>query len=57
LRDIKLLEPPLARVDFYLYMHKKHAPIIPEIAGAIREMKRDGTKQRIYESVRRKLGF
>lgn len=57
LRDVKLLEPPLARVDFYLYMHKKHAPMIPQIAGAIREMKRDGTQQRIYESARRKLGF
>ena len=57
LRDVKLLEPPLARVDFYLYMHKKHALMIPEIAAAIKEMKRDGSQQRIYESVRRKLGF
>ncbi len=57
LKSIKLLEPPLARLNFYLYMHKKHATMIPDIARAIREMKGDGTQQRIYESVRLKLGL
>ncbi|RJR29793.1 MAG: hypothetical protein C4576_34655 [Desulfobacteraceae bacterium] len=57
LQEIRLLEPPLARVSFYLYMHKKHAPTIPEISEAIMQMKKDGTHQQIYEAARRKLGF
>jgi polar amino acid transport system substrate-binding protein len=45
--EIKVLEPPLARRDFYLYLHKKHEPLVGRIADAVKTMKRDGTYERL----------
>ncbi len=47
LHGISHLEPPLASRNMYLYMHKKHANLIHAIAGALREMKEDGTYKQI----------
>lgn len=46
--NIKLLQPPLARPAFYVYLHKKHKKIVPQLAAAIKSMKTDGTLQSLY---------
>jgi polar amino acid transport system substrate-binding protein len=48
LHDVAMLEPPLATQEFFLYLHNKHEDIAPRIARAIKEMKNDGTRERIY---------
>ncbi|MFH1135467.1 MAG: transporter substrate-binding domain-containing protein [Pseudomonadota bacterium] len=45
--DIRSLEPPLASRDMYLYLHKKHEGLAGAAAGALKEMKADGSYDRI----------
>ncbi len=49
--NVALLEPPLARPQFYVYLHKKHKKIVPKLAEAIRQMKTDGTLQTLYNQL------
>ncbi len=49
LRQIRLNEPPLAVREMFIYLHKKHRALVPRLAEALREMKRDGSYQAIYE--------
>ncbi len=49
--DIVLLDPPLARPEFYVYLHKKHKSIVPELAEAIKTMKTDGTLQALFDEL------
>lgn len=51
LQDIAHLEPPLASLEMYLYVHRKHEAILPAIAGSLRTMKADGTYDRIVSEV------
>lgn len=44
------LTPALKDVDLYLYLHKKHRALVPEIAAAIRSMKTDGSYNAILAS-------
>jgi polar amino acid transport system substrate-binding protein len=48
---IKLLQPPLAQVDMYMYLNKRHKDLVSMLARAIRDMKQDGTYQKIYDNV------
>lgn len=45
--SIKAIEPPIVTNDLFLYVHKKHAGLIPEIVKTLRSMKQDGTYQNI----------
>jgi polar amino acid transport system substrate-binding protein len=47
LQGVVALSPTLKDVDMYLYLHRKHAALVPKIASALREMKADGSHQRI----------
>lgn len=46
---VKAVRPALARRDMFLYLNRRHAGIVPALASAIREMKRDGTFRRMTE--------
>lgn len=46
--DVRVLDPPLAEEDFYIYLHKKHEPLITALSEAIDKMHQDGTYARIY---------
>lgn len=46
--DIDYLRPPIASFQLYLYMHKKHKHLIPNLTKALQTMKKDGTYQQIY---------
>ncbi|SOB59033.1 conserved exported protein of unknown function [Pseudodesulfovibrio profundus] len=41
---------PLADRPMYLYMHNKHADIVPVVASHLRAMKEDGTYSKIFTS-------
>jgi polar amino acid transport system substrate-binding protein len=45
--EIRVMEPPLARLDFYLYLHTKHEPLVLRVSEALKAMKRDGSYERL----------
>jgi polar amino acid transport system substrate-binding protein len=47
LQSVRVLQPPLATREMFLYLNKKHLPLIPAIAKQLRRMKHDGTYDRI----------
>lgn len=47
LEGIHEIKPSLTIEPIYIYLHKKHRALIPQVAQAIKEMKQDGTYQRI----------
>jgi polar amino acid transport system substrate-binding protein len=47
--SVKVLEPPLASVDMYMFIHKDYAELAPKLADALRSMKADGTYQLIFD--------
>ncbi|MBA5688007.1 substrate-binding periplasmic protein [Rugamonas apoptosis] len=49
LQGVKVLEPAYVEGDWFLYLNKKHAALVPRLAEQIRLMKRDGSYQRIFE--------
>ncbi len=51
--DVVILEPPLAVREMYLYLNKKHEPLVKPLAQALREMKADGTYTQIKDRVLR----
>jgi len=44
------LEPPLAKTDMFIYLHKKHADLVPKISQALVKLKKNGTYQRIFDA-------
>lgn len=49
--DIQSIDPPLSVRDMYLYVHKKHRDLVPEITAALREIKADGTYQALFDQI------
>jgi polar amino acid transport system substrate-binding protein len=47
LTGIHSLKPPLTRQDMYVYLNRRHADLVPKLAAALRDMKRDGTTERL----------
>jgi len=45
-----LQEPPLARVEIFMYLNKKHAALVPRLAQALQDMKADGSYKKIYDA-------
>lgn len=46
---VQVMEPPLVRTNMYIYLHRKHAALVPRLAEALVKMKRDGSYQRIFD--------
>jgi len=51
LSTIAPLTPSLKDVDMYLYLNKRHEALVPRIAQSLRDMKADGTYNRIMFSL------
>jgi len=49
LKGIRVLEPPLATREMFLYINKKNFQLVPMIAEQLRRMKHDGTYDRILK--------
>jgi polar amino acid transport system substrate-binding protein len=48
--QVQVLEPPLVRTPMYLYLHKKHAELVPRVAQVLKQMKSDGRYARIHDA-------
>jgi len=46
---VEVLEPPLVRTKMYMYLHKKHAALVPKVAAALLKLKQNGSYQRIAD--------
>lgn len=46
----RALEPPLAKSDMFIYLHKKHEALVPRVAQALIRLKANGTYQRIFDA-------
>ncbi|MDM8539758.1 transporter substrate-binding domain-containing protein [Desulfococcaceae bacterium HSG9] len=42
LKNIRILEPPLIKIDLYHYLHKKHQHIAEPVTNILRKMEREG---------------
>lgn len=51
LRQIRLLQPPFIKGEWYLYLNRMHKSLVPVISAELKAMKRDGTHRRIFDSV------
>ncbi len=51
LTSIAPLAPALRDVDLFLYLHERHRSLVPHLAQALRDMKSDGTYQRIVAAI------
>jgi polar amino acid transport system substrate-binding protein len=51
LKEIQPLAPPLATTELFVYLHKKHADLVPKIAEALQVIKADGTYQKLIDQV------
>lgn len=49
--SIAPVAPALKDVDMYLYLNRKHAALVPRLAQVLKEMKADGTYNRIVSSI------
>lgn len=47
--EIQALEPPIVVSSLFLYIHKKHAKLIPEIVKTLKGMKEDGTYKNVLD--------
>jgi len=63
--SIKVLEPPLMRLELFHYVHEKNAWLVPKMAELLSRMKQDGTldelireaEQKVIEDVPVEAGF
>lgn len=47
--EARLLEPPLASQEMFIYLHRKHEPLAGKVAAALAAMKKDGSYRRIFD--------
>jgi polar amino acid transport system substrate-binding protein len=48
IKNVRLLSPPLARREMFVYLNRSHAALAPQLAQALRELKRAGYYDRVY---------
>lgn len=48
--EAKLLEPPLASQEMFIYLNRKHAALVEPVAAALAAMKKDGSYKRIVDA-------
>jgi polar amino acid transport system substrate-binding protein len=48
--QVQVMEPPLARAPMYMYLHKKHAELVPRVAQALGRLKNNGSYARIHDA-------
>lgn len=49
LKGIRIVEPPLAKKEMYLFLHKRHEDIVPNLSNILKAMKEDGSFEKIRE--------
>lgn len=51
LQNIKVLEPPLAVREMFLYLNVRHRDLVPKMTVALRAVKTDGTYHRLFQEI------
>jgi len=51
LEGVRFVEPPLAVEPNFLYLNKRYEALAPVLAETLREIKKDGTYQRLYDEM------
>lgn len=51
IKGVRVLQPNLYEGEFYLYLNRKHAAMIPLISAELLKMAQEGVLQHIYDSV------
>ncbi len=51
LKKIRMLEPPVIKVDLYHYVHKKHQPLVEQITRTLEIMEQEGRITEIRNQV------
>lgn len=46
--DMHVLAPLLAKREMFIYLHKRHAALVPKLAAALRAIKAEGLYDRLY---------
>ncbi len=46
-KGIYRLTPPLEQREMFIYLHKRHADLVPKIASALRDLKKEGFYQKV----------
>lgn len=49
LPQLSIAQPPLATREMFLYLHKRHEKLVPRLAATLKEMKRDGSYDAIFQ--------
>ena len=49
--DIRILEPPVASIILYHYLHQRHAALLPKITAVLRKMESEGRIKAIREQM------
>ncbi len=49
IKGIYPLEPAIAKREMYIYLHKRHAALVPKIAEALRAIKAEGLYDKLYK--------
>lgn len=47
IKNVHLQQPELAKKDMYMYLHKKHSALVPQLTAALVEMKKNGSYQKL----------
>jgi len=55
LNKIKLLSPPLATKEMFIYLHKKHIKLVSKLSQTLKQIKKDGTYQAIFNKTLKPL--
>ena len=54
--QLRCQKTPLARTDMFIYLHQRHAGLVPRVAETLRQMKADGSYDAIAQRVFADLG-
>jgi polar amino acid transport system substrate-binding protein len=49
-------EPPLARTPMYIYLHRRHADLVPRVAAELAAMKAEGRDKALMAKVMARAG-
>jgi polar amino acid transport system substrate-binding protein len=52
---VRVVEPPLARVPMFVYLHRRHEALVPVLAAALAGLRRDGGWQRLHDELLKPL--
>jgi polar amino acid transport system substrate-binding protein len=51
LKAVRLIQPVLAERKMYIYLNKKHKALVPQLDGALKDMKADGTYKKLVQQI------